>query len=123
MNEEADRHSRGSKKRVFIVEDEWLLATLLEEMLLELGHTVFAVASKLKDGLRMAEQGDFDFAILDVSLQGERSLAIADILDARGLPYAFATGYGLAGVEVARHAPVLPKPYGIEDLRRIMPKT
>jgi CheY-like chemotaxis protein len=121
--EDADGWSRPSRKRVFIVEDEWFLATMLEDMVVELGHIVVGVASKLKDGLVMAEQGEFDFAILDVSLNGEMSHPIADVLDARGLPYAFATGYGASGVNGARRqAATLTKPFGIEDLRRVLPR-
>jgi hypothetical protein len=96
---------------------------MLEDMVVELGHIVVGVASKLKDGLVMAEQGEFDFAILDVSLNGEMSHPIADVLDARGLPYAFATGYGASGVKGARRqAMTLTKPFGIEDLRRVLPR-
>jgi CheY-like chemotaxis protein len=121
--EDTDACSRPSRKRVFIVEDEWFLATMLEDMVVELGHIVVGVASKLGDGLVMAEQGEFDFAILDVSLNGEMSHPIADVLDARGLPYAFATGYGASGVKGARRqAMTLTKPFGIEDLRRVLPR-
>jgi CheY-like chemotaxis protein len=121
--EDTDACSRPSRKRVFIVEDEWFLATMLEDMVVELGHIVVGVASKLGDGLVMAEQGEFDFAILDVSLNGEMSHPIADVLDARGLPYAFATGYGASGVNGARReAPTLTKPFSIEDLRRVLPQ-
>ncbi|MFZ0206186.1 MAG: response regulator [Roseiarcus sp.] len=121
--EDADGCSRPSQKRVFIVEDEWFLATMLEDMVVELGHIAVGVASKLKDGLVMAEQGQFDFAILDVSLNGEMSHPIADVLDARGLPYAFATGYGASGVKGARRqATTLTKPFSIEDLRRVLPQ-
>jgi CheY-like chemotaxis protein len=122
--QEMDGRPAPSLRRVLIVEDEWFLATMLEEMIAELGHSVFAVASKLKDGLALAERGDFDFAILDVSLHGEMSHPIADVLDGRGLPYAFATGYGAPGVNGSRkNAPTLSKPYGLEDLRRILPKS
>jgi CheY-like chemotaxis protein len=121
--EDTDACSRPSRKRVFIVEDEWFLATMLEDMVVELGHIVVGVASKLGDGLVMAEQGEFDFAILDVSLNGEMSHPIADVLDARGLPYAFATGYGASGVKGARRqATTLTKPFSIEDLRRVLPQ-
>ena len=122
-------HDKRRRGRLFtplsevIVEDEWFLVTMLEDMVVELGHIVVGVASKLKDGLVMAEQGEFDFAILDVSLNGEMSHPIADVLDARGLPYAFATGYGASGVNGARRqAATLTKPFSIEDLRRVLPR-
>ena len=83
--EDADGCSRLSQKRVFIVEDKWFLATMLEDVVVELGLIAVGVASKLKDGLVMAEQGQFDFAILDVSLKA-MSHPIADVLEARGRP-------------------------------------
>jgi CheY-like chemotaxis protein len=112
--------------RILIVEDEWFLAMALQDMLAELGYSVAAIASKLKEGLVMAEKGDFDFAILDVSLNGETSHPIADILDSKGLPYVFATGYSSAGIRGARSqlkGSMLSKPYGLEDLRRVLPRS
>jgi CheY-like chemotaxis protein len=112
-----------SQKRILIVEDESLVAMMIEDMVIELGHTVAGIAARLKEGLQMAEQGEIDFAILDMSLNGERSLPIAEALDARGVPYVFATGYGAGGVDGAhRQALTLSKPFGIEDLRRVLPK-
>jgi CheY-like chemotaxis protein len=119
----ANERTSSSQKRILIVEDEWLLAMTLQDMLAELGHTVVAIASKLKEGLVMAEKGDFDFAILDVSLDGETSHPIADVLDGKGLPYAFATGYSAAGIRGAQSqskGAMLLKPYGLEDLRRVL---
>ncbi|MFZ2108149.1 MAG: hypothetical protein WAV18_22680 [Roseiarcus sp.] len=90
--EDADGCSRLSQKRVFIVEDKWFLATMLEDVVVELGLIAVGVASKLKDGLVMAEQGQFDFAILDVSLKGQMSHPIADVLEARGPALRFRDG-------------------------------
>jgi DNA-binding response OmpR family regulator len=113
-----------SSMRILIVEDEWFLAIALQDMLAELGHVVVAIASKLKDGLVIAEKGDFDFAILDVSLDGEMSHPIAEVLDGKGLPYVFATGYSAAVVRSSKsqlNGAVLLKPYDLEDLRRVLP--
>jgi CheY-like chemotaxis protein len=112
--------------RILIVEDEWFLAMALQDMLAELGYSVAAIASKLKEGLVMAEKGDFDFAILDVSLDGEMSHPIADVLDGKGLPYVFATGYSAAVVRASQSQlkrPMLLKPYDLEDLRRVLPSS
>ena len=80
--------------RVFIVEDEGLVAMLIEDMLTDLGHEIAAVAARMEDALRDAKTGSFDFALLDVNLDGTPSYPIADILKARGIPFVFATGYG-----------------------------
>ena len=115
---------RRFSMKILIVEDEWFLAIALQDMLAELGHSVVAVASKLKEGLLLAEKEDFDFAILDVSLDGEMSHPIAAILDGKGRPYVFATGYSAAVVGGSRSQlkrPMLLKPYDLEDLRRVLP--
>lgn len=100
-----------------IVEDEPLVAMMLEEMLLELGHSVFGLASDVGEAMRLAVTGRFDIAILDVNVRGKESFPVADILIERGLPVIFATGYGRNGChERFANFPVLTKPYLIEEL-------
>lgn len=106
---------------ILIVEDEPLVAMLLEDMLGELGVAVVGPATHLEDGLRLAQDGGFDAAILDINLGGNRSFAIADELDRRGIRFSFATGYGNAGVEGRyQHIPLLTKPYMADDVRRLI---
>ena len=94
-----------------------LVAMNIEDMLLDLGHEMAALASRLEAGLTLAREGEFDAAMLDVNLAGERSFPIADLLRARGIPFLFATGYGLRGIDEAyRASPVLQKPFREQDL-------
>ncbi len=103
--------------RILVVEDEMLVAMNIEDMLLALGHEVAGLASRLAPALQLAEEGDFDLAMLDVNLAGETSFPVADILRRRGIPYLFATGYGIDGIEEGyRGAPVLQKPFRSRDL-------
>lgn len=102
---------------VLIVEDEALIAMLLEEMLDTRGYSVAAHASTLAEGETMASSLDFDVAILDVSLAGEAVFPVAELLSGRGIPFVFTTGYGAAGVPAAwADRPVFGKPYDIEPL-------
>lgn len=105
--------------RLFVVEDELLVAMLLEAMLGDLGCVVIDVAGTLDQALARLERmsGGADAAILDVNLAGEPVFPVADALAARNIPFLFATGYGRRGVS-ARYpnATVLDKPYGLEDL-------
>jgi CheY-like chemotaxis protein len=99
------------------VEDEMLVAMNIEDMLLALGHEVAGLASRLAPALQLARESEFDLAMLDVNLAGETSFPVADILRARGIPYLFATGYGIDGIEEGyRGAPVLQKPFRSRDL-------
>lgn len=105
------------KSRVLLIEDEALVAMLLEDTLLELGFSVTDTVSRVETALAAVERGGFDVAILDVNLSGQPAYAIADELRARGVPFVFATGYGAQGIEPAyRSVPVLQKPFGAGDL-------
>ncbi len=113
-------------KRVLIVEDETLVAMLLEDMLDDAGHTVAHCASSLPQALSFIEtQGNaFDFAILDVNLGGQPIFPVAEALKARGKPFAFATGYGPAGLpDIWRDRPTLSKPFGAQDVARVLHTT
>lgn len=110
-------------KRVLIVEDEALVAMLLEDMLDDAGHQVAFCASSIAQALDyVAGSADsFDFAILDVNLGGEPSFPIAEALAARGKRFAFATGYGPAGLPDGwRDRPTLSKPFGAQDVERVL---
>jgi CheY-like chemotaxis protein len=98
--------------RVLVVEDESMIAMLIEDSLCELGHEVAAIASRMQEALDMARRGQFDIAIIDVNLDGELSYPVADILAERNVPFIFATGYGSKGLD-ARYSkvPLLTKPF------------
>ncbi|ASW07939.1 response regulator [Rhizobium sp. 11515TR] len=111
----------AKKLRIFVVEDEVLLATWMEDILVDLGHEIAAVASQLPEGCEIARSGEFDLAILDVNLNGQPSYPIAEILRERGIPFVFATGYGGTGLDPAfNNVPTLAKPYIIDDVERVL---
>lgn len=102
--------------RVLIVEDEALVAMLLEDMLQDLGCTLAGSASTVEQAVEAA-QGDLDVAILDMNLAGRPSLPVAEALAGRGKPFIFATGYGEGGVpEEWRGRPTLQKPFSMRDV-------
>ena len=104
--------------RIFIAEDEILVAMAIEDMVRELGHIVTAVATRLDQAITLAASGEIDFAILDLNLAGSLSFPVADVLRQRNIPFLFATGYGSEGMtENYRNEFVLVKPYGIQGLR------
>jgi CheY-like chemotaxis protein len=109
--------------RLLLVEDEAMVAIMLEEMLAGLGCEVVGVAGSVAQGLDATEDADqrLDAAILDVNLGGEKVYPVADRLAAKGVPFMFSTGYGLAGIapDYAR-IPALAKPYGPEALEQAL---
>lgn len=107
--------------RILVVEDEMTIAFMIEDMLVDLGHDVVDIAMRLPEALKAAGDLDVDLAILDVNLDGHRSFPVAEVLTGRGIPFAFATGYGAAGIEAPFGSrPILTKPFLRADLERIL---
>jgi CheY-like chemotaxis protein len=107
-------------RRVLIVEDEMVLAMALEDMLDLMGCEV-AKSPRVPDALERIEAGGIDIALLDLNLDGERSYAVAEALDAGGIPFAFMTGYHRDDLRPEwRERPVLQKPFVVEDLEQVM---
>jgi DNA-binding response OmpR family regulator len=106
-------------RRVLVVEDDALIAMLMEDMLVELGFEVVGPANRLHGALALAQAEDFELAILDVNLGKEQSFPVADVLRQRGIPFIFATGYGTDGLSAAyRQAITLPKPFEAGQLEK-----
>ncbi|HYF23093.1 MAG TPA: response regulator [Caulobacteraceae bacterium] len=111
----------GGALRVLVVEDEAMVSMLLEDFLEDIGCTVVGPAFNLEEASTLAAAGDFDVAILDVNLGGERTFSVADRLDRDGKPFAFATGYGAAGLrDEDEGRPVLQKPFTLDDLKKVV---
>lgn len=98
--------------RILVVEDEFLVAALLQDRLEALGCDVVGPASTVSEALELLHVEPVDAAVLDVNINGEKVFPVADALGQRGIPFIFATAYGAAGLtdRHAEHA-VLDKPY------------
>jgi len=107
--------------RVLVVEDEMMVSMLIEDMLADMGCQVVGPASRLDEAIELAKQSAIDCAVLDVNLGGQPIFPLADILREKGCPFAFATGYGDAGLRDGdRGTPVLQKPFREGDLARVL---
>jgi CheY-like chemotaxis protein len=109
--------------RILIVEDETLIAMMLETLLGTLGCRIAGSAATVTQALdRIVALGcDLDAAVLDVNLGGEKVYPVADALAARGVPFMFATGYGPRGVsERYPDHMVIAKPYQLPTLSRAL---
>src|SRR5674476_977123 len=116
-------NSPFSGRRVFVVEDEMLVAWLLEDMLAEIGCAVVGPAGSVNQALAMIDAEAIDVAVLDVNLNGEMSYPIADALTARGVPFVFVTGYDKDRMlEGYRNCPVLQKPFHRAELTDMLAK-
>jgi DNA-binding response OmpR family regulator len=104
-------------QRVLLVEDEALVAMLVEDSLQDAGATVLGPASTVDEALALIETGGVDAAVLDLNLRGEPVTRVADRLEAMKVPFVITTGYG-AECAAAQYvdAPMLQKPF---DLARL----
>jgi len=112
--------------RLFVVEDEAIVAMAMEGMLTDLGCIVVGVAGTLAQALAHvgAVADTLDGAILDINLGGgEKSYPVAEALTQQGIPFLFATGYGPGGIdERYRQAHILAKPIGPAALTAALSK-
>ena len=106
---------------VLVVEDEMTIAMLIEDMVSELAYQVAAVVPRLEDAMRFLDTDTFDLAMLDVHLNGKTVFPFAAELEAREIPFLFATAYGARGIPAQfRGHVVLQKPFGPVELRRAL---
>jgi CheY-like chemotaxis protein len=107
--------------RVLVVEDEALIAMLIEDMVLDFGSAVVGPVAKLADAISLARSAELDAAILDINVGGSVIFPVADTLHERGIPIVFATGYGSQGLPLRfRSSPVLAKPFSYQSLADLL---
>lgn len=107
--------------RILVVEDEAMIAMLVEDMLCDLGCVPVGPAYDIEQAIRLVQSARFDAAILDVNLAGRQTNPVAKVLHDRGTPFLFATGYGPAGIDsqFSKHL-VLTKPFQQSELERTL---
>ncbi|EKG38587.1 response regulator [Pseudomonas syringae] len=115
MSSESD--DQTSLPKVLLVEDETMLAMLMEMMLEDLGFATAYHASTLNDGIEYARNGEYDLAILDINIIGGDSFPIAAAIADRGIPFMFCSGYGRLGIPDAwLNRRCVAKPFSAEQL-------
>jgi DNA-binding response OmpR family regulator len=104
--------------RILVVEDEPLLAMLIEESLVELGHEVVASAATVEQALEAIDDRAIDLALLDFTLADEAdAVPVAERLRDRGIPFGYLTGHRSLplGMGVPK-APLITKPFTLDQL-------
>jgi two-component sensor histidine kinase/CheY-like chemotaxis protein len=109
-----------NKPRVLVVEDEALVAMMIQECLAEFGYRIVGPVCTASEAAAKAQDGQFEAAVLDINLGDGAVYPIADTLAARGVPFVFITGYDAESVDARfRKIPVLQKPIEREMLKRV----
>ena len=105
-------------RRILVVEDQFVIAMDLERVLRLAGGEVIGPVARLKPAMVLAQNEQFDFAVLDVNLFGEKVFPVADILELRAIPFLLTTGYGESAVPEGRQGwRVMGKPYDPDKVR------
>jgi CheY-like chemotaxis protein len=107
----------GQGIKVLIIEDEFVMAMMLEDMLDQLGCLSVKKAGNFTEAERLIKADQFDIAVLDVNLQGRSTFQLADQLTAKDIPYFFSTGYSKGAIPVPYNQNlILQKPFTLEQL-------
>jgi two-component sensor histidine kinase/DNA-binding response OmpR family regulator len=108
-----------SGNRILVVEDESLVAMMMEHTLVESGFRVVGPIHRLADAVVAATEREMDAALLDVNLGGELVYPLADLLAGRGVPFAFLTGYAAEVIHPRFNGvPILQKPLARHALEK-----
>jgi DNA-binding response OmpR family regulator len=110
--------------RIFLLEDEPLIAMMLQGWLEEIDCEAIGLAHSVQSALDLLQGARLDGALLDVSLRdNEKCYPVASVLRDRRVPFAFLTGYAAEDIDVRfRKAPVLCKPLEFEAFRATIAK-
>ena len=105
----------SASRNILIVEDEPLIAMMLEDFLESLGHSIAATCDSVDTAMVEVEKGGFDVAILDVNLKGQNVWPVATRLREQGVPFVIASG-GHVDPPPAEFAavPLIEKPYTVD---------
>jgi len=110
-----------SGRRVLVVEDEMLVLLMIEDMLADLGCKSVTSAGTVNKALVLIAAENFDAAMLDMNLNGNKSHTVADALVAKGVPFIYSTGNGGRDMKVGYpDRPVLKKPFKFEELTQLL---
>lgn len=114
----------GEQKRALVVEDNYIIASMVRRFLIEAGFKAVDTAGNLSDGRAMVESEHYDFCLLDIKLGRETGTPLANLLNQKKIPFAFATGYVEEGSKFGENygAPVIAKPLDIRDLGVVLEK-
>jgi len=115
--------TNGFAPRVLIIENDFLIAEMINDMVRDLGYTVTRTVHRLPSALKELSKDNFDGALVNIGIDEQKhGVEIADILTEMGVPFGFVTGYGHALTERHARVPLLQKPFNSAQLRSLLEK-
>ena len=108
-------------RSILVVEDDYMIARDVQDALEGAGATVVGPVPAVEEALRLIERDTIDAGVLDFNLGEERSFPVAEVLEARGIPFLFATGYNSADIpDEWQRAIIVTKPLRIAAVERLL---
>ena len=108
-------------RRILVVEDSPVVGPFTADMLEELGCEVVGTAPNMAAARQLVEAGGFDAALMDIHIRGERVFSLCEILDAKGIPFIFTSGYAdWHMAEKWDDRPRLQKPYTLQQVEKAL---
>lgn len=96
---------------VLLVEDEAIVALMIEEILSELGLRVIGPFGSVSEAMHASREVALDAAVLDINLGDQSVYPVVDLLLEKRVPVAFISGYGAESVDRRYgHIPLMQKP-------------
>ncbi|MDP3195041.1 response regulator [Tabrizicola sp.] len=105
-------------RRILVVEDEFLIATVLCDMLQDSGAVVVGPAATVPAAMQLLQEDPVDAALLDMNLNGQWSDPVAEDLQQRRIPFVFTTGYGVNARTERFGVRTVSKPYSWEEIEQ-----
>lgn len=108
-------------RRVLVIEDSPVVGAFVTDVLAELGYTVVGPAPNLAAARELIEEQEFDAALVDVFIRGERVFPMCDLLARKGVPFILTSGYADWQIpEQWQDRPRLNKPYDMGQLEEAL---
>lgn len=106
---------------ILVVEDEVIVGMMLEDMLRDFGCGVEIVPS-VEKALTAIRSRVLDGVLLDMNLRGQTTVAVAEELASKSVPFLLVSGYGSrdSDLPIFKAAPRLQKPFTEEALGQRM---
>ena len=110
-------------RRILLIEDSPVVAPFTADVLGSLGYEVVGPAPNMAAARELIEAGDYDAAMLDVHIRGDRVFPLCEVLAAKGVPFIFTSGYADWGMPKEwDDRPRLQKPYTIDQVETALRK-
>ena len=108
-------------RRILLVEDSPVIAPFTADMLNDLGCDVVGPAPNMAAARELVDGGEFDAALVDVHIRGERVFPLCEMLEAKNLPFVFTSGYADWQMpEKWQERPRLQKPYTVGQIEEAL---